>query len=295
MTNNNKLIFFLLIFFILACTNKRDSLLSKESKNLIELEEQNDSTFSITDSVALFNLGYKELYFGNYEIGNEIINYSLSKWDSVSAEIYHAKSVLNTKNGNYSIAIEALENAYKLNPKGVCAYYGWVALYYYRDYEKALSLLEKCDSYTPNFSDAPMGEDIHYLKGLTQMALGRYKKAINEFDIYIQNLVLSHGEEFVDLYTYIQKGRCQSKLGLFEESILTYKRALHFSKLCSEAYYFMGLSQISINQKDSACLSLNSSLDLIKRGYKSSDTYVEYFHEIYIQQVEESIIKNCSI
>jgi tetratricopeptide (TPR) repeat protein len=254
-----------------------------------------DSTFSYSNSKSLFNAGYKDLFFGNDKRGNEIINYSFSLKDSISAEMYRSLSVLNTKNGNYELAIKALENAYKISPEKICGYYGWVLLYYYRDYEKALSILEECDNYTPEFSDAPVGEDIHYLKGLAYMGLKRYDNAIHEFDTYIYNISITHGEEYVDLYTYVQKGRCLTELGKFNQSILSYRKAISFSKNSPEAYYFMGLSQIHLNQKVNACSNLNKSLELLIIGYKSSDTYVEYFHEIYSQQIKDSIMNNCTI
>jgi len=65
------------------------------------------------------------------------------KVEEVSAEDYHSLSVQNTKNGNYSIAIAALEKAMELDPKEISPYYGWVLLYYYRDYEKSLKILEQ--------------------------------------------------------------------------------------------------------------------------------------------------------
>jgi len=249
----------------------------------------NQLTFSL-----LMGVGSLDLYNGNNERGNKIMNYALSKIDNPKAEIYHAMSVQNTKNGNYSIAIPALEKAIKLNPEEGSAYYGWVLLYYYHDYEKALSMLEQHDNYTPNLSDAPMGEDIHYLKGLCHMKLSNYQKAIAEFDIYINNLASEGNEGYVDVYTFIQKGRCLFQLGKYEQAIKSYKKAIKYYESCTEAYYFMGLAQLELEEKEMACHNLNNALDLIQKGYKSSDIYVEFFHEIYPQQIEASLLKSCN-
>tara|TARA_B100000809_G_scaffold34084_1_gene29903 strand:+ start:12830 stop:13681 length:852 start_codon:yes stop_codon:yes gene_type:complete len=241
----------------------------------------------------LLGLGSMDMYNGNNERGNEIMTYAFSHIENPGGETFHAMSVQNTKNGNYNIAIEALEKAVKLEPEDGSAYYGWVLLYYYRDYEKALSVLEQCDAYTPGFSDAPMGDDIHYLKGLCHFQMKHYQTALDEFDIYINNMARTHGEGFVNVYTFIQKGRCLKALGRFDESILSYKKAIKYYKKCTEAYYFMGLTQLEMNEKDSACLNFNFALDLIKKGHKSSDTYVEYFHEIYTLEIERSISESC--
>jgi tetratricopeptide (TPR) repeat protein len=241
----------------------------------------------------LAGIGSLDLYYGNNERGNALTEYALSKKDTISGEDYHAWSVQNTKNGNYNIAIAALEKAIQLNPEEGTAYYGWVLLYYYRDYEKALTVLEQHDTYTPNFSDAPMGEDIHYLKGLCHMQMQRYKKALEEFNTYITNLATTHGEDFVDVYTFVQKGRCLTQIGEFDEAIKSYQKAIRYYENCTEAYYFMGLTHLQMKEPDSACRNFNTALNLIQKGHKSADTYVEYFHEIYPQQIEESIAENC--
>ncbi|PCJ01439.1 MAG: hypothetical protein COB15_00515 [Flavobacteriales bacterium] len=243
---------------------------------------------------VLLGVGSMDVYNGNNERGNSIMNYALSHIENPSGETFHAMSVQNTKNGNYNIAISALEKAVKLEPEEGFAYYGWVLLYYYRDYEKALSILEQYDTYTPDFSDAPMGEDIHYLKGLCHMQMNHCQKALDEFDTYINNLASTHGEDFVDVYTFVQKGRCLTILGKYEEAILSFKKAIKYYDKCPEAYYFMGLTQLEMNEKESACANFTIALDLTKKGYKSSDTYVEYFHEIYTQQIEMSVTENCN-
>tara|TARA_B110000091_G_C13775763_1_gene458806 strand:+ start:458 stop:1270 length:813 start_codon:yes stop_codon:yes gene_type:complete len=236
----------------------------------------NQLTFKV-----LMGVGYQDVYNGNNERGNDIMTYAISKYDTVVANDYRHWSVQNTKNGNYSKAIGLLEKSMKMNPEEISRYYGWVLLYYYHDYEKALPILEQYDALTPNFSDAPMGEDIHYLKGLCHMQLGRYQKAVDEFDTYINNLATTHGEDFVNVYTFVQKGRCLTQLGQFEQAINSYNKAIKYYDNCTEAYYFMGLTQLKINEKENACNSFNNALNLIQKGHKSADTYVEYFHEIY--------------
>lgn len=282
--------------FFNACTS--DKIIAQEREQSYDvhpyLAKLDSVGVDITNDTLLFGIGYQLIYYGKNDKGNALIEYALSKRDTITDEDYHGWSVQNTKNGNYAIAIDKLEKTIQLNPKEGSAYYGWVLLYYYRDYEKALKILEQHDAYTPNFSDAPMGEDIHYLKGLCQMQMQDYKKAIEEFNIYINNLATTHGEDFVDVYTFVQKGRCLTQLRKFDEAILAYKKAIKYYKNCTEAYYFMGVTQLKMNKKDSACDNFNIALNLIKKGYKSADTYVEYFHEIYPQQIENNIIESCS-
>lgn len=289
--------FFLLSIFTLlfsSCAENEVQAQVVEVKDIQPFLSRLDSLgYDITNDTLMFQIGYQMNYYGKFDKGNSLIEYAFSQRDSVVAHDFQSWSVLNSKNGNYAIAVEKLEKAIAMDFQEEADYYGWLLLYYYRDYEKALPILEQYDALTPDFSDAPMGEDIHYLKGLCHMQMKNHQKAIDEFDSYINNLASTHGEDFVDVYTFVQKGRCLTELKKYDEAILSFNKAIKYYEKCSEAYYFMGLTQLKMNMNSEACANFNVALDLIKKGYKSSDNYVEYFHEIYPQQIELSITESC--
>ena len=241
----------------------------------------------------LIGVGSIDAYYGNNERGNKIMSYSLSKIKKPNENMFHAISVQNTKNGNYNIAIPALEKAYEINPKEVGPYYGWVLMYYYHDYKKALTILNIFDNSTPQFSDYPMGECIHYLKGLAHKELGNNEEAIKEFDISINNEIKQHGESWIDYQIYLNKGISLLNLNRNKEAILEFNNTLKNYDKCSEAYYFMGLSNLKLGSTELACINFKKADELISQGYKSSDVYVELFHEIYKQQIDEVLLKNC--
>jgi|TARA_B110000037_G_C17127386_1_gene508852 tetratricopeptide (TPR) repeat protein len=242
----------------------------------------------------LIGVGSIDLNYGNNERGNSIMEFALSNIKNPRGNVYHAISVQNTKNGNYDIAISALEKAYKMNPNEVGAYYGWVLLYYYHEYKKALIILNKYDDLTPNFSDYPVGECIHYLKGLAYKELGDLDQALIEFDLSVKYALDEHNESWIDYQIFLNRGITLLHLNKNEKAIEEFERVIENYKECSEAYYFKGLALANLNEKEKTCKSLNKSLELIKLGYKSSDSYVELFHEIYEQDIIEAISKNCN-
>ncbi len=282
--------------FTLGCTSNgvKEKEVPKKIDVIRYLNDLDSAGIDIENDSVLFQYGYQAIYFGKDEAGNALIDYAFSRMDSVTADDYRHWSVQNTKNGNYAKAIELLEKAMELNPQETSRYYGWVLLYYYRDYHKALSILNLHDDYTPNFDDAPMGEDIHYLKGLCYMQLLDYNKALSEFDRYITHTTESHGEKFVNVYTFVQKGRCLEIVGKPKKAIQAFEKAIELYDKCSEAYYFMGLAQLKMGEKELACENFNTALQLVNKGYKSEDNYVEYFHEIYAPQIKQSIQLNCT-
>jgi len=293
---NYSLITVLFLSLIFGCKSQdvaEDEILSQDTKDYLDTLVARIDSFPINDPMVLAAVGSQNLYYGKNERGNELIQYSLSKMDSITGDELRGFSVQNTKNGNYRQAIELLEEAMRLDPETVSRYYGWLLLYYYRDYEKALEILELHDSYTPDFNDAPMGEDIHYLKGLAHFQLKNYEKANTEFDTYITHLGNTHGEDFVDVYTFVQKGRSLAQLNRKEEALAAYDKAILYAPSCTEAFYFKGLLLAEMGQVDSACIQLNTAKALMAKGSKSSDNYVEYFHEIYWQDIDEAIKKYC--
>ena len=241
----------------------------------------------------LIGVGSIDINYGNNERGNAIMEFALSKIKKPRASTYHAISVQNTKNGNYNIAITALEKAYKINPNEVGAYYGWVLLYYYHDYKKAIALLNEYNALTPKFSDYAMGECIHYLKGLAYKELGDYELALKEFDLSIKNSLEEHDESWIDYQILLNRGITLFYQNKNEEAITEFERVIKNYNECSEAFYFKGLALVNLNKKVEACSSLTKSLVLIKKGYKSFDSYVELFHEVYEQDINEAISKNC--
>lgn len=234
--------------------------------------------------------GGQLLWYGKNQLGNEMSCYAMSKMDTITSSTYHAFSVQNTKNGNYSLARNALDQMLVLEPDDGSRYYGWLLLYYYRDYEKALEVLEMHDALTPNFSDEPMGENINYLKGLAKMQLDSLEPALVEFNFYIDEVGLEHGEDWVNIDAYINKGTVLAKLNRHAEAVETYKKAIKHFESSTEGYYYLGLSQMRLGELEEAMKSLNVAKGLIDQNRKQSDGYVELFHEVYKQDISNAIV-----
>ncbi len=256
---------------------------SKLADSIVQKTQWGDPKF-------LIEFGYQNLYFGNNNIGNEMIQYACTQLDTMSASQYHEMSVQNTKNGNYAEAIAALEKAVRLDPT-YNGYYGWVLLYYYHDYEKALKHLELYDALTPKFNDAAVGEDIHFLKGLAYMKLNHYDAAIREFNQNIKHYTKTYGKKWTNPYCSFYKARCFQALKQLKKANEAFDTAIKIDSNCTEAYYYKGLNLIQMKKMQLAKPQLNKALSLIKSGYKQTDVYIELFDEVYLADIELAIKK----
>ena len=237
----------------------------------------------------ILEMGTYISYHGNDICGNELMNLCIAKHDSITAGDWHAYSVQNTKHGNYAEAIQALEKSLAINAKEMEGYYGWVLLYYYRDYEKALKHLNHYDDLTPQDVDAPVGENIHFLKGLCYYQLGQYQNAIKEFELNEKFEVSHFGQKNCNTYIYFYIARCHEKLNDFKQAELYYKKAMKQTKFPVEANYYLGMLLMKNNKVNIGHKHLQKALDDITLGYKQQDIYVELFDEVYQTQIVEAL------
>lgn len=257
------------------------------AKDILEFLEEKHFT-----KRQILEMGTYISYHGNDKCGNELMNLCIAKLDSITAGDWHAYSVQNTKHGNYVEAIQALEKSLAINAKEVEGYYGWVLLYYYRDYEKSLKHLNHYDNLTPQDVDAPVGENIHFLKGLCYYQMNQYQNAIKEFELNEKFEVSHFGQKNCNTYIYFYIARNYEKLNDFKNAEIYYKKAIQQSQFPVEANYYLGLLYKQLNKKELSKKFLEKSLKDIKLGYKQQDIYVELFDEVYQTQIEEALNSN---
>lgn len=258
------------------CTRKCDPLALYEF-----LQDKNYSKEEI------LSIGTNISYHGNDQCSNAMMKLCLAAHDSITAANWHVYSVQNTKNGNYAESIPALEKAIILDPKDMEGYYGWVLLYYYRDYERSLKHLEHYDQLSPGV-EAPVGENIHFLKGLCHYQMGNYQTAIEEFGLNEDFEVKRFGQKNCNGYIYLYMARCYDQLGMIKAAEACYKKAVKHTLFPTETYYYLGmLHKYKKRNASMAMKYLKDAHGLLLKGYKQQDIYVELFDEVYLTQVTE--------
>ena len=274
-----------IFIFVMSCQTMYDN--QKVAPDIDAYLNTFKDSIPIDNPYAVMGLGYQDVYIRNNERGNALMRYGLSKLEvAPTYEDYHALSVQNTKNGNYNVACQYLDTAATLNPE-VYGYYGWIMLYYYRDYKRSLEYLDIYDKLTPGFRDNPAGEDIDFLRGLALMQMGKYDEAISAFSTNISNVTAESDEEWVNIYAFFYKGRCLHHQENYTAAISFYNKTLQYYYSSAEAYFYKGLAEQSLGNDGSK--SLNKALTLCLQKNKQSDSYVELFDEVYPSQIRQSI------
>lgn len=229
--------------------------------------------------IGVFTYGYFKLKKNNevtQEKNKKIINFQ----SDISDDYFEYSGNIN-KSGDFTKGFEYLNKAVQLDPKLHLGYRGWIRLRKMRDYDKALIDFDKLDSLTPNFVDAPWGENIYFLRGECHFGNKDYIKAIASFNRSVKN----QKEDWADIQTFVYLGICEYRLGNYEKAISEFKRALKQSESTCEAHFNLALSYEKIGDLYKAIEHIIKAEDNI--SYKRDDIYNEYLNEIYLSEIIE--------
>lgn len=204
----------------------------------------------------------------------------IEAFESLNSDDYYNYSVNINKSGDFATGFKYLNYAVKLEPKKHLGYRGWIHLRKLRNYEKALNDFNKLDSLTPNFIDAPWGEDIDFLRGECFYGGKDFKTAIKYFNQSIKN---QKGDEWANLQTLVYLGICEYELKNYQKAIKEFKRALKQSEYTCEAHFGLAKTYIKLyNFKEANYHILKAEENI---SYKRDDNYNELLNEIYLSEI----------
>lgn len=206
----------------------------------------------------------------------------IENFESKNSDEYMEYSVVKfNKAGDFHTGFIYLNKAVELNPTSHLGYRGWIRLRKIRDYDNALSDFHRLDSLTPNFVDAPWGEDIDFLRGECYFGKKNYPKAIELFNRNIKN----QKEDWADIHSFVYLGLCEYELGNYEKSISEFERALKQSKYTTESFFGISRAYYKLGNLEKAkeyVVKAEKNID-----YKRDDVYNEFLNEIYISEILE--------
>lgn len=204
---------------------------------------------------------------------------TLENFESTNSKEYMEYSIRFNKAGNFEEGFKYLNKAVEMDPKAHLGYRGWIRLRKLRDYNNALLDFDRLDSLTPNFNDAPWGEEINFLRGECYYGKKDYKKATQYFLSSIKN----QSEEWADVQSFVYLGLCELQLKNYENAIRHFETGLEQSKYVSEAYFGIAKAYKNMGNPEKAKKNIILAEKYIK--YKRDDIYNEFLNEIYVSEI----------
>lgn len=165
---------------------------------------------------------------------------------------------------------------------------GYLYLYFYRDYERALIDFQTLDTLTPGFVDYPQSTSILFMSGICYLQMEQYGQAIDYFDRHIAEELKTVEEAYISTETFLFKGIAESRQLGWEAAKATFERGLrNADSKSADLWYWLSKAELQLGQRTAAKEAADSAQLQFERGYYHDRPYVEEFYQTYQAQLEE--------
>ncbi|MEL4307770.1 tetratricopeptide repeat protein [Joostella sp. CR20] len=207
--------------------------------------------------------------------------------DSLHCDAVREKSVPYLKRGMAFEWKPLFDNAVACNPKVWQPMRGYLYLYFYRDFKRAIKDFNASDILTPNFVDAPQGHSVNYWRGIAYIGLEDYANAIVFFEKHINTELETLTEDWIEPSAFLYLGIAQYELGNLQDAEVNFKKMLKYNREQSaDANYYLALLNYKLGDKTTALKHVEKAIADYKSGIFRYRDYVEEIRQIYPQQLE---------
>ncbi len=206
--------------------------------------------------------------------------------DSTDADLWREFGTARVKRGILDEMYHYYGEAVKRKPEVWAGFRGYLYLYFYRDYERAVADFNLGDEANGQV-DYSQGQSHDYMRGICYYGLKDYTTAIDFLDRYINKVMEEEGESWVDVYAILYKGLSLMQLNRLDDAMTEFDRVLKYYTNLSDCFYHKARIYISRGQFDLALKELDQAEEYFKTGYFHQRPYVEVLEQIYLQDIQE--------
>lgn len=266
-------LFLLVLSFLM--TGCKDSWYAREYD---ELERRQISSQLVHGS---YELGYQGSAHSQLLLGESIRLYP------ENAAAWREKGIPYLKRGipdqfevNYGKAVA-------LDPVTWVGWRGYIYLYFYRDYERAILDFNALDTLTPDTDDFPQGQSVDYMRGIAYSNLGQYETAEKYFSRYIDAVASVEGEEWTDLNAFLYRGINREKGGDVAGAISDMNRITKYDRNNADAYFHRARMHLLLNHRKEAAKELIKAKAQFEKGFYHQRPYVYVWHQLSAIDIAE--------
>ncbi len=208
------------------------------------------------------------------------------KIDSTYQEAVYELSVADLKRGLPHKWLPQYNKAVQLNPELRIPWRGYLYLWFYRDYKKAIADFDASDQLTP-YIDNPQGHSVDYWRGIAYLGLKDYKKSQDYFKKDIEQQTKHFSEDYIDSTTFLYYGIALMETKDYEIALLNFNKVLQYSnQISSDAKYYKALIFVAQGELVKAKTEIKNALIDFNNGYYNQRAYVETLRQLYVQDFE---------
>lgn len=262
------------LLLVCSCGNKYDDLSSLERKQ---------------KSMELFQKEFVKDHHGPLQGSPEKMTLldEIIALDSTNCDALRELSVAYLKRGIPHEWKPRFDKAVACNPKIWQPWRGYLYLWFYRDYKKAIDDFNASDTLTPDFIDIPQGHSVDYWRGVAYLGLKDYQNSIHYFNKHIAQVTKESGEDWVEPLAFLYLGIVHYENSEIEKSEYNIDKALQYYKnISADSHYYKALLQVHREEYDKAMISIETAIQNYNDGYYCKRIYVEEIRQIYPEQLK---------
>jgi len=163
---------------------------------------------------------------------------------------------------------------------------GYLYLWFYRDYKKAIADFDASDTLT-DYIDHPQGHSVDFWRGTAYLGLKDYQNSIAYWDKHIRKQIEDSGEDWVELEAFLYRGIAYYESGNTEKALENFDKVIRNFKQSADAKYYKALVLKENDKKEEARIVIEDAIVDFDNGYYNNRPYVETLRQIYLEDLEE--------
>jgi tetratricopeptide (TPR) repeat protein len=206
--------------------------------------------------------------------------------DSTKAETYRELSVTYLKRGIPHIWKDWYDGAVEYDPITWQPWRGYLYLWFYRDYKKAIADFDASDTLT-DYIDYPQGHSVDFWRGIAYLGLNDYDNSIFYWNKHITKETEDSGEDWVELEAFLYRGIAYYESGNSEKALKNFNKLIHYFKQSADAKYYKALILKENGNTEGAIILTEEAIVDFNAGFYNNRGYVETLRQIYLEDLEE--------
>jgi tetratricopeptide (TPR) repeat protein len=250
---------------------------------------QNEATLNSSEKRLLAKKRYKKAI--QFRQGSTPFQNGISEAvniDPTYEQAVYELSVAHLKRGMPHKWKPQYDKALKFDSVNRIPWRGYLYLWFYRDYKKAIADFDASDILTPNFIDAPQGLSVDAWRGIAYLGLKDYKKSISYFDKYINKEIKDFSEKSVDVTAFLYQGIAYLELEDYSKAQACFDRLLKNSYgFSADGKYYKALILSKQGKTEEAKVMITAALKDFNDGYYNKRPYIEALRQLYLGDYNE--------
>jgi len=228
---------------------------------------------------------------GNYyqgSIGEQMIIREAEITDPNNGMVWREYGVPYLKRGFAAEFETYYAKAVELDPLAWTGWRGYLYLYFYRDYERAIADFDVTDKLTPEVVDYPQSLSVDYMRGISYLMLEDYDNALDFFERHFKHESETTGIEYIGSNSFVYKGLTHWKRGEIDLALSVFEEGMKHNKNNADLMYWT--AKLLFTEKKEHHRSLQLARNAVVRFKKNdfnSRYYTEEFFQLYLPQLEK--------